>query len=105
MPERGVEQRGRYYHTRHHTTHLNGARYRDNTERFLFMVANSQGQELVVLSPGLEVERRIPSVDGWIQDAMPLPDGTWLIADVNRFRLVIQDDAGTVVREYPFNQD
>jgi hypothetical protein len=146
MPERGVEQRGRYYHTRHHTTHLNAARYRDDAERFLlvllwrqgrlveidtqgsgtprtvldglsrphairslpdggFMVANSQGEELVVLNRTLEVERRIPSVDGWIQDALPLPDGTWLIADVNRFRLITQDDAGTVLREYPFNRD
>jgi hypothetical protein len=145
-PERGVEQRDRYYHTRHHTTHLNAARYRDADERYLlvllwrqgrlveidtwgdgrprtvldglsrphsivpvpeggWLVANSQGEELVILNGALEVEKRIPSVDGWIQDAMPLPDGTWLIADVNRFRLLVQDDRSTILREYPFNQD
>lgn len=69
------------------------------------MIANSQGAEIVVLDQDLQVERRIPSVDGWIQDALPLPDGTWLIADVNRFRLVVQDVTGTILREYPFNSD
>jgi hypothetical protein len=146
LPERGVEQRDRYYHTRHHTTHLNAVRYRDRAERYLlvllwrqgrlieidtrgdgtprtildglsrphsiaplsdggWLIANSQGEELVVLNEALEVEKRVPSMDGWIQDAMPLPDGTWLIADVNRFRLLVQDDSGTILREYPFDRD
>jgi hypothetical protein len=146
LPERGVEQRSRYYHTRHHATHLNAARYRDDAERFLlvllwrqgrlveidtqgdgtprtvldgltrphsicplqdggWLIVNSQGEELVVLNRALEVEKRIPARYPWIQDAMPLPDGYWLIADVNHFRLVAQDDSGTIRREYPFNRD
>jgi hypothetical protein len=69
------------------------------------LIVNSQGEELVVLNRALEVEKRIPARYPWIQDAMPLPDGHWLVADVNHFRVVAQDDSGTIRREYPFNRD
>ncbi|HZU13757.1 MAG TPA: hypothetical protein VFB58_13030 [Chloroflexota bacterium] len=148
-PEKGVEHRDQYYHTRFQTTHLNAVRYRDPEERLLLvllweqgclieidtslppehqqprvvldglyhphsirplwggsiLVVNSQGEELIVLDRHLEVVRRVPSVPGWIQDAVDVGPDRWLVADVNRFRLLLQDDAGREIREIPFDPD
>lgn len=146
-PEKAVDHRDRYYHTRYQTTHLNAARYRDAEERFLlvllwqqgslveidtalpageqhprvvldglhhphsirpqpgggWLVVNSQGEELVLLDPDLRVVRRIPGVPGWIQDAVGVGPDRWLVADVNRFRLLLQDDSGQEIDSIPFN--
>lgn len=68
-----------------------------------WMIANSQGAELVLLDSDLRVTRRIQSISDWIQDAMSLGDGKWLVADVNNSRLVIHDDAGAVVQTIPYD--
>lgn len=70
-----------------------------------WMVADSQGEGLVVLDCDLQLRRRVPSVTGWIQDAQYLGENRWVIADVNRFRLLIQDDMGNAVKEIPFDRD
>jgi hypothetical protein len=70
-----------------------------------WLIADSQGESLVVLDEDLRLRQRIPSVTGWIQDAMSLGPNRWLVADVNRFRLLIQDDEGTELAEIPFNRD
>jgi hypothetical protein len=68
-------------------------------------IADSQGKRIVVLDRELRLVDQIPSVDGWIQDALPLPDGRVLVADVNRFRLLLQDTAGHPYREYPVDRN
>lgn len=70
-----------------------------------WMIADSQGQRLVVLDAGLQVTAEVPSVGGWIQDALFLGPGRWLIADVNRFQLLIQDDRGQAIGAVPFSRD
>lgn len=68
-----------------------------------WMIADSQGAELVVLDRDLRVTRRIPSISDWIQDAMPLDRGSWLVADVNNSRLLVHDDTGTTRRTIPYD--
>lgn len=70
-----------------------------------WLIADSQAARLLVLDSQLRVHREIPSVDGWIQDAVALEHDRWLIADVNRFRLGIQDAQGTILEELPFHRN
>jgi hypothetical protein len=67
-------------------------------------IANSEGREIVVLDRDLNIVRRIPSVGGWIQDALSLGDGRWLVADVNDQRLVEHDERGAIRRELAYGE-
>lgn len=59
-----------------------------------FSLANSQGKEILLLDESLRVRERIPSVEGWIQDAVLLGDGRLLVLDVDHHRLVLQGGPG-----------
>lgn len=68
-----------------------------------WMIANSQGSELVLVDQNLRVTGRVPSISDWIQDAMPFGVGQWLVADVNNSRLLLHDDGGMPLGTFPYD--
>lgn len=87
LPEREVEQRDRYYHTRFHTTHLNAARFRDEAERFLLVLLWRQGCLIEIDTWGDGLPRTV--LDGLCRphSIRPTGDSGWMIANSQGQRL------------------
>jgi hypothetical protein len=91
---RGQEHRTKGYHTRYHTTHLNDATFRDESERYLLALLFHQGQ-LVQIDRDLPPEEQKPEV---LVDGLARPHGFekvpqgWLLCNSKSHEMMLLDD-------------
>ena len=90
---RGCEHRNRYYHTRMQTTHLNAARFRDESERLMLVVLFHQGQVVQVDRDAASGQHPTVLVDGLARPhGLTRTSDGWLIASSAAAELVLLDD-------------
>jgi hypothetical protein len=56
-----------------------------------WLVSNTGAGGAALLTPEFEIESVVTGDFGWVQDCLELPEASLLVADANRFRLVVWD--------------
>lgn len=67
-----------------------------------FIVSDTNGKRVIKLNENLQVCGEISGDYNWIQDALQLDDGRFVIADANNGRVVLTSESGNILNELDF---
>jgi hypothetical protein len=102
---RGGEHRNLYYHTRYHATHVNGATFRDEDERYVLALLFHQG-ELVQIDrarePGVQRAERVLDGLGKPHGLERIPGG-WLLCNSTSREVLLLDEALKIRRTFQYD--
>lgn len=70
-----------------------------------YLVSDTKAGRVLVLDDWFKIKQEIKVDSDWIQDTIYTPQGTYLVADSNNFRIVEVSEEGEVVDEYRYESN
>ena len=95
--------------TKNFSTVIKGLKKPHSLDRIAFdllMLSNTANNEIIIFNRDFEIKKRVKIRDAeWIQDAICLSNGNFLVADANHNRILEVNEFGEIIDSYNFNKD